>query len=96
MVCDFRWAYQFYSPIPRRRDKEVFLDVGPVDRKGFSRVFSPLEDGKVLEVLAQLLSLREQDTSTPDAGCNTYIDHDVPQLDASVARGRNELVLVNL
>jgi len=41
-------TYELHAPIPRRRDKGILLDVGPVDREDFSSVLLPCTDRMVL------------------------------------------------
>ena len=87
-----RGTYELDGPVPGGGDELVFADVGPVDGEDLAGVLLPGTYREVLHALAALGISRT--TRSPERGA--YLDHDVPQLERSVARRSHELVLVDL
>lgn len=84
-------THELHGAVPGGGHEEVLLEVGPVEGEDLARVLLPRAEGQILEVLAG-----RSTSARGGSCCGAYVEHDVPQPDRAVARGGDELVLVDL
>ncbi len=85
-------TYYFHAAIHTTRYESVLLDVRPVYTLDLACMFMPGTDGKSLGHLSHLHSpqLRR------GIGVVAYVQHDIPELEGTVAGCSNKLVFMDL